>query len=123
MPRRSPRDPLPPRRHAQADRQRRIRNRPAANNTPHSRPERRVVTEWRRKFLCNGSAGRRTKGGLQDQARALDEKPAAAHCDDEILEGILAELAKAAWVLRDGLSITVKNGVVDLSSVILDESV
>ena len=58
---------------------------------------------------------------LRALARALDEKPAAAHGDDEILEGILAELAKAAWVPRDGLAITVKDGVVDLNGVILEE--
>jgi CBS domain-containing protein len=59
---------------------------------------------------------------LRAIARALDEKPAAARGDDEILEGILGELAKAAWMPRDGLSITVKNGVVDLNGVILDET-
>ena len=41
--------------------------------------------------------------------------------DDDIREQILAELAKAAWVPRDGLSISVKNGVVDLNGVILEE--
>ena len=35
---------------------------------------------------------------------------------------ILAELAKAAWVPREGLTITVTNGVVDLNGVILDEN-
>lgn len=51
----------------------------------------------------------------------LDEEPSAPHTDDEIREHILAELAKAAWVPRDGIAITVKNGVVDLNGVILDE--
>src|ERR1700719_3444605 len=41
--------------------------------------------------------------------------------DDDILEQILAELAKAAWVPKDGLSISVKEGVVDLNGVILEE--
>jgi CBS domain-containing protein len=41
--------------------------------------------------------------------------------DDDIREQIVAELAKAAWVPRDGLSISVKDGVVDLNGVILDE--
>ena len=41
--------------------------------------------------------------------------------DDDICEQIMAELAKAAWVPRDGLSISVKDGVVDLNGVILDE--
>jgi osmotically-inducible protein OsmY len=40
---------------------------------------------------------------------------------DEIREQINAELAKVAWGPRDGLSITVKNGVVDLNGVILEE--
>jgi CBS domain-containing protein len=52
---------------------------------------------------------------------ALEEQPAATHGDDEILASIDAELAKAAWVPRDGLAITVTNGVVDLNGVILDE--
>src|SRR5204862_368984 len=38
-----------------------------------------------------------------------------------IREQILAELAKAAWVPKDGLSISVKDGVVDLNGVILEE--
>jgi CBS domain-containing protein len=58
---------------------------------------------------------------LRALARTLDEQPAATHSDDEILESIHAELAKAAWVPRDGLGITVTNGVVDLNGVILDE--
>ena len=33
----------------------------------------------------------------------------------------LAELAKAAWVPRDGLSISVRDGIVDLNGVILEE--
>ena len=32
----------------------------------------------------------------------------------------MAELDKAAWVPRDGLEITVTNGIVDLNGVILD---
>ena len=58
---------------------------------------------------------------LRALARTLDEQPAATPGDDEILERIHAELAKAAWVPRDGLAITVTNGVVALSGVILDE--
>lgn len=58
---------------------------------------------------------------LRALARALDEQPAVTDSDDEILESIRAELAKAAWVPRDGLAITVRNGVVDLNGVILDE--
>ncbi|MBV9199637.1 MAG: CBS domain-containing protein [Alphaproteobacteria bacterium] len=51
----------------------------------------------------------------------LDAQHAETRSDDEILERIEAELAKAAWVPRDGLSISVKDGVVDLNGVILDE--
>jgi CBS domain-containing protein len=52
---------------------------------------------------------------------ALEEEPAAATTDEEIRERILRELAKTAWVPRDGIAITVENGVVDLNGVILDE--
>ena len=41
--------------------------------------------------------------------------------DDEIRERILAELAKVSWVPRDGLAITVADGIVGLDGVILDE--
>jgi predicted transcriptional regulator len=58
---------------------------------------------------------------LRALAGALESEPATPHHDDEIREHILAELAKAAWVPRDGLSITVTNGVVDLNGVIVDE--
>jgi len=53
---------------------------------------------------------------------ALEERPAPATSDEEIRERILGELAKVAWVPRDGLAITVENGVVDLNGVILDEN-
>jgi len=58
---------------------------------------------------------------LRGLAGALEAIPAAATSDEEISERILAELAKAAWVPRDGISITVENGIVDLNGVILDE--
>jgi CBS domain-containing protein len=58
---------------------------------------------------------------LRALARALDEQSTAVYGDEEILGRIHAELAKAAWVPRDGLAITVTNGVVDLSGVILEE--
>jgi len=58
---------------------------------------------------------------LRALAGVLEEKPVPATSDEEIRERILAELAKAAWVPRDGIAITVKNGVVDLNGVILDE--
>ena len=52
---------------------------------------------------------------------ALEEKPAPVPSDEEIRDRSLAELARAAWVPRDGVTITVENGVVDLNGVILDE--
>jgi CBS domain-containing protein len=58
---------------------------------------------------------------LRGLAGALDGIPAAPASDEEIRECILAELARAAWVPRDGIAITVENGVVDLNGVILDE--
>lgn len=58
---------------------------------------------------------------LRSLLQALEAPHNEALGDDEILEQILAELAKAAWVPRDGLSITVQNGVVELNGVILEE--
>jgi len=58
---------------------------------------------------------------LRALAGALEKKPAPPTSDEEIRERILVELAKAAWVPRDGVAITVENGVVDLNGVILDE--
>src|SRR5262249_26490572 len=58
---------------------------------------------------------------LRGLAGALADAPAGAISDEEIRERILAELARTAWVPRDGIAITVENGVVDLNGVILDE--
>jgi CBS domain-containing protein len=58
---------------------------------------------------------------LRALARALEERPPAPHDDEAILQSIQAELAKAAWVPRDGFGITVTDGVVRLDGVILDE--
>ena len=58
---------------------------------------------------------------IRGLAGALEEKPVSAASDEEIRDRILAELARAAWVPRDGIAITVENGVVDLNGVILDE--
>ena len=58
---------------------------------------------------------------LRSLLRAMEAHHAEVRRDDEILEQILAELAKAAWVPRDGLSISVQDGVVDLNGVILEE--
>jgi predicted transcriptional regulator len=58
---------------------------------------------------------------LRALARTLEEQPVAMAGDDEIRERILAELAKVSWVPRDGLAITVADGIVGLDGVILDE--
>jgi CBS domain-containing protein len=58
---------------------------------------------------------------LRALARTLEEEPAVVAGDDEIRERILAELAKVSWVPRDGLTITVTDGVVGLDGVILDD--
>lgn len=59
---------------------------------------------------------------LRALAAVLERQTGGTHSDDEIREKIHAELAKAAWVPRDGLSITVQDGVVDLNGVILEEN-
>ena len=58
---------------------------------------------------------------LRALAQALDEQPTATTGDDDIRERVLAELAKAAWAPRSGLTIAVKGGVVVLDGVILEE--
>src|SRR5215472_13752857 len=58
---------------------------------------------------------------LRGLAGALEGTPAAATTDEEIRERIVAELTRSAWVPRDGIAITVENGIVDLNGVILDE--
>ena len=58
---------------------------------------------------------------LRTLARGLEDHSAVAAGDEEIRARILAELAKVSWVPRDGVGITVENGVVDLNGVILDE--
>ena len=58
---------------------------------------------------------------LRALALVLEKQSGEIPSDEEILEQIHAELAKVAWVPRDGLSITVKEGVVDLIGVILEE--
>jgi CBS domain-containing protein len=58
---------------------------------------------------------------LRALARGLEDHSAVAAGDEEIRARILAELAKVSWVPRDGVGITVENGVVDLNGVILDE--
>jgi CBS domain-containing protein len=59
---------------------------------------------------------------LRMLARGLQEESNVALGDEEIRERILAELAKVSWVPRDGIEIAVRNGVVDLNGVILDEN-
>ena len=58
---------------------------------------------------------------LRALLRTIEAEHSEDRGDDDIREQILAELAKAAWVPRDGLSISVKDGVVDLNGVILEE--
>lgn len=58
---------------------------------------------------------------LRALLRAIEAQYSEHRSDDDIREQILAELAKAAWVPKDGLSISVKDGVVDLNGVILEE--
>ena len=59
---------------------------------------------------------------LRALASVLERQSGGTHSDNEILDKIHAELAIAAWVPRDGLSITVQDGVVDLNGVILEEN-
>jgi CBS domain-containing protein len=58
---------------------------------------------------------------LRALLRTIEAEHSQQRGDVDIREQILAELAKAAWVPRDGLSISVQDGVVDLSGVILEE--
>jgi CBS domain-containing protein len=58
---------------------------------------------------------------LRALASVLEKQTGGTNSDDEIREKIHAELAKVAWVPREGLSITVQDGVVDLNGVILEE--
>jgi len=58
---------------------------------------------------------------LRALARTLEEQQVTAGGDNEIRKRILAELAKVSWVPRDGLAITVADGIVGLDGVILDE--
>jgi CBS-domain-containing membrane protein len=58
---------------------------------------------------------------LRGLLRTIEAERSEDRSDDDIREQILAELAKVAWVPRDGLSISVKDGVVDLNGVILEE--
>jgi CBS domain-containing protein len=58
---------------------------------------------------------------LRALLRTIEAEHSEDRSDDDIREQILAELAKAAWVPKDGLSISVKDGVVDLHGVILEE--
>jgi len=58
---------------------------------------------------------------LRALLRTIEAEHSEDRGDDDIREQILAELAKTAWVPRDGLSISVEDGVVDLNGVILEE--
>ena len=59
---------------------------------------------------------------LRALSQVLGAKPAPPAGDEDIRRHILAELAKAAWAPREGVEITVTNGVVGLNGVILDET-
>jgi len=54
-------------------------------------------------------------------AHVLDAPQAAGGSDDDIRARVLAELEKADWAPRAGLTITVSDGIVELDGVILDE--
>jgi CBS domain-containing protein len=54
-------------------------------------------------------------------ARMLDMPHEPAAGDDAIREQVWAELAKAEWAPRSGLTVTVVDGTVALDGVILDE--
>ncbi len=58
---------------------------------------------------------------LRAVADAIDRENAAVGNDDDIRERILAELAKAPWAPREGLTIDVRDGVAYLDGVIFDE--
>jgi CBS domain-containing protein len=58
---------------------------------------------------------------LRALAAAIDREPAAVGGDAEIRERILAELAKTEWAPREGLTIAVEDGVVQLDGVVFDE--
>ncbi len=51
----------------------------------------------------------------------MTPQAAAAANDEDIRARVLAELEKVDWAPRDGLTITVTDGVVELSGVVFDE--
>ena len=53
--------------------------------------------------------------------RALDAQVVPAASDEDIRARILAELEKVEWAPRDGLTIAVADGIVELSGVVFDE--
>jgi CBS domain-containing protein len=53
--------------------------------------------------------------------KALDAQVVPAASDEDICARILAELEKVEWAPRDGLTIAVADGVVELSGVVFDE--
>lgn len=54
-------------------------------------------------------------------AQALEAPQIPAGSDDDIKARVMAEVEKADWAPRAGLTITVTNGIVELDGVILDE--
>ena len=57
---------------------------------------------------------------LRALRHSLAGAPAAAG-DDAIRERVLAEIARSAWAPREGISVAVAGGVVDIGGVIFDE--
>jgi CBS domain-containing protein len=58
---------------------------------------------------------------LDALGRALDEQELPAVSDEDIRARVLAELEKVDWAPRDGLTIAVADGVVELNGVVFDE--
>jgi CBS domain-containing protein len=54
-------------------------------------------------------------------ARLVAEEPAFTSPDNEIRQRVLSELERAAWAPRAGITVVVKDGVVELDGVILNE--
>lgn len=54
-------------------------------------------------------------------ARLVADEPAFTSPDNEIRQRVLSELERAAWAPRAGITVVVKDGVVELDGVILNE--
>lgn len=58
---------------------------------------------------------------VQALARLVADEPAFTSPDNEIRQRVLSELERAAWAPRAGITVVVKDGVVELDGVILNE--